>query len=385
MIEISHLTKRYGENTAIHDLNLTLEPGHVYGFLGPNGAGKSTTMNIIAGCLAATEGTVRINGHDIYEEPLAAKKCIGYLPEVPPLYGDMTPEEYLSFVARAKHIGHGEVFYQVQYVMDITGLMEVKDRLIENLSKGYRQRVGIAQAILGEPEIIILDEPTVGLDPKQKMDILDLIHALAAEHTVILSSHILSEISAVSDEIIIISHGRIVANGTPDELRASLGSGDVIEMELMGTHAQVLDYANAMTLAQEITITETDTSNHWLLRLTCPPQTDLRKDAYNLLKTSPLEMLRFTLEEMGLEQIYLDLTGTGAEHAMDTETQEQLDAASESMQRRKKDGKTHANENVPRTLEDLDDFDDPDHDTSAISSQDTPTPDTGDEEGGTQA
>ena len=276
MIEISHLTKRYGENTAIRDLNLTLETGHVYGFLGPNGAGKSTTMNIIAGCLAATEGTVRINGHDIYEEPLAAKKCIGYLPELPPLYPDMTPEEYLSFVARAKHIARGEVFYQVQYVMDITGLMDVKDRLIENLSKGYRQRVGIAQAILGEPEIIILDEPTVGLDPKQKMDILDLIHALSAEHTVILSSHILSEISAVSDELIIISRGRIVANGTPDELRTALGTGDVIEMELAATHQQVLDYANALTMAEEITVTETDTPNIWQLRIICPPHQDLR-------------------------------------------------------------------------------------------------------------
>lgn len=382
MIEISHLTKRYGENTAIRDLNLTLETGHVYGFLGPNGAGKSTTMNIIAGCLAATEGTVRINGHDIYEEPLAAKKCIGYLPELPPLYPDMTPEEYLSFVARAKHIARGEVFYQVQYVMDITGLMDVKDRLIENLSKGYRQRVGIAQAILGEPEIIILDEPTVGLDPKQKMDILDLIHALSAEHTVILSSHILSEISAVSDELIIISRGRIVANGTPDELRTALGTGDVIEMELAATHQQVLDYANALTMAEEITVTETDTPNVWQLRITCPPHTDLRKDAYDLLKTSPLELLSFTREEMGLEQIYLDLTGEESKTDTDIEETEEQPPQPAAEQNNRAD--THT---MPRTLEDLDDFDDlqgTDADTTASVQDDHNTFDTDDGKGGTQ-
>lgn len=382
MIEISHLTKRYGENTAIRDLNLTLETGHVYGFLGPNGAGKSTTMNIIAGCLAATEGTVRINGHDIYEEPLAAKKCIGYLPELPPLYPDMTPEEYLSFVARAKHIARGEVFYQVQYVMDITGLMDVKDRLIENLSKGYRQRVGIAQAILGEPEIIILDEPTVGLDPKQKMDILDLIHALSAEHTVILSSHILSEISAVSDELIIISRGRIVANGTPDELRTALGTGDVIEMELASTHQQVLDYANALTMAEEITVTETDTPNVWQLRITCPPHTDLRKDAYDLLKTSPLELLSFTREEMGLEQIYLDLTGE--ESKTDTDIEETEEQASQPTAEQNNRADTHT---MPRTLEDLDDFDDlqgTDADATASVQDVHNTFDTDDGKGGTQ-
>ncbi len=382
MIEISHLTKRYGENTAIRDLNLTLETGHVYGFLGPNGAGKSTTMNIIAGCLAATEGTVRINGHDIYEEPLAAKKCIGYLPELPPLYPDMTPEEYLSFVARAKHIARGEVFYQVQYVMDITGLMDVKDRLIENLSKGYRQRVGIAQAILGEPEIIILDEPTVGLDPKQKMDILDLIHALSAEHTVILSSHILSEISAVSDELIIISRGRIVANGTPDELRTALGTGDVIEMELAATHQQVLDYANALTMAEEITVTETDTPNVWQLRIICPPHTDLRKDAYDLLKTSPLELLSFTREEMGLEQIYLDLTGE--ESKTDTDIEETEEQASQPTTEQNNRADTHT---MPRTLEDLDDFDDlqgTDADATASVQDVHNTFDTDDGKGGTQ-
>ena len=294
----------------------------------------------------------------------------------------MTPEVYLSFVARAKHIARGEVFYQVQYVMDITGLMDVKDRLIENLSKGYRQRVGIAQAILGEPEIIILDEPTVGLDPKQKMDILDLIHALSAEHTVILSSHILSEISAVSDELIIISRGRIVANGTPDELRTALGTGDVIEMELAATHQQVLDYANALTMAEEITVTETDTPNVWQLRITCPPHTDLRKDAYDLLKTSPLELLSFTREEMGLEQIYLDLTGEESKTDTDIEETEEQPPQPAAEQNNRAD--THT---MPRTLEDLDDFDDlqgTDADTTASVQDVHNTFDTDDGKGGTQ-
>ena len=191
MIEISHLTKKYGANVAVNDLSLTLEPGNIYGFLGPNGAGKSTTMNIITGYIGASSGEVKINGYDINKNPEEAKKCIGYLPEIPPVYGDMKVLEYLKFVAE---------------------LHEMKDRLIRNLSKGYRQRVGLAQALLGMPEIIILDEPTVGLDPKQIIEIRDLIRSLKEKHTVILSSHILQEISAVCDHVFIISKGALVAS-----------------------------------------------------------------------------------------------------------------------------------------------------------------------------
>ena len=166
MIEVQHLTKRYGDNLAVNDLSFTVEKGKIYGFLGPNGAGKSTTMNIITGCLAATSGTVLINGHDIFEEPVEAKKCIGYLPELPPLYMDMTPAEYLKFVAQAKGIAREDMEYQLNYAMEKTQITAVQDRLIKNLSKGYRQRVGIAQALVGNPKVIIFDEPTVGLDPK---------------------------------------------------------------------------------------------------------------------------------------------------------------------------------------------------------------------------
>lgn len=196
MIEISHLVKKYGDHTAVDDLSLTVEPGRIYGFLGPNGAGKSTTMNIMTGYLGATSGTVKINGYDIFTQPEEAKKCIGYLPELPPLYMDMTVREYLNFVAELKKLDKKERKQLIDEAMETTKISELQTRLIRNLSKGYRQRVGFAQAILGYPEIIILDEPTVGLDPKQIIEIRELIRELGKKHTVILSSHILTEVSA---------------------------------------------------------------------------------------------------------------------------------------------------------------------------------------------
>ena len=218
MIEVKNLTKRYGEHTAIEDLSFTIEKGQIYGFLGPNGAGKSTTMNIMTGCLAATDGEVKVGGYDIFEEPMQAKRLIGYLPEQPPLYMDRTPREYLTFVARAKGISRGAMQDEIEHAMAVTQIQDVADRLIKNLSKGYKQRVGIAQAILGSPEVIILDEPTVGLDPRQIMEIRDLIQELGREHTVILSSHILSEVQAVCQTILIISKVRLVACDTPENL-----------------------------------------------------------------------------------------------------------------------------------------------------------------------
>lgn len=218
LIEVKHLTKRYGDTLAVDDLNFTIEKGRIYGFLGPNGAGKSTTMNMITGYLASTDGTVSINGHDILEDAEAARKSIGYLPELPPLYFDMTVEEYLVFAAELKKIAKADRKPEVNRVCAITKLDSVRGRLIKNLSKGYRQRVGLAQALLGSPEILILDEPTVGLDPKQILEIRDLIQELGKEHTVILSSHILSEISAVCDYVLILSHGKLVASDTLENL-----------------------------------------------------------------------------------------------------------------------------------------------------------------------
>ena len=216
MIEVEHLTKRYGSHTAVDDISFTVADGGIYGLLGPNGAGKSTTMNIITGYISATEGTVKIDGHDIAEEPAAAKVCIGYLPELPPLYQEMTVREYLLFVAELKGTRKkADRAAAVENAAARAGLQGMEQRLIRNLSKGYRQRVGIAAALLGTPKIIILDEPTVGLDPAQMIEIRSLIRDLGKTHTVILSSHILSEVQSVCDRVLIIAHGKLVAQGTP--------------------------------------------------------------------------------------------------------------------------------------------------------------------------
>lgn len=218
MIKVEHLTKCYGDHKAVDDLSFELEDGHVYGFLGPNGAGKSTTMNIMTGCLSSTEGSVTIDGFDIFENPKEAKRLIGYLPEIPPLYVDETVSEYLYFVARAKGVGKNALDDEIERVITLTGLEEYAFRLIKHLSKGYRQRVGIAAALLGNPKFIILDEPTVGLDPEQIIEIRNLIKSLGKEHVVILSSHILSEVKAVCEKVIIIAHGKLIAFDTPDKL-----------------------------------------------------------------------------------------------------------------------------------------------------------------------
>ena len=230
MIEVRNLTKRYGSHLAVDHLNFTVGEGKIYGFLGPNGAGKSTTMNIMTGYLGATEGQVLINGHDILKEPEEAKKNIGYLPELPPLYMEMTVAEYLKFAAELKKIPKNKREAQIKEVMRLTKLKEVENRLIQNLSKGYRQRVGLAQAMLGFPEIIILDEPTVGLDPKQIIEIRELIRRLAKNHTVILSSHILAEVREVCDYVMIIANGRMVASDTPENLELLMSGAGRIEI-----------------------------------------------------------------------------------------------------------------------------------------------------------
>lgn len=222
MIEVRNLVKKYGNHLAVDHLSFTVEQGQIYGFLGPNGAGKSTTMNIMTGYLGATEGEVLINGHDILQEPELAKRSIGYLPEIPPLYLDMTVTEYLLFAAELKKIHKHELKESVAEVIALARLEDVEHRLIKNLSKGYKQRVGLAQAMLGFPEIIILDEPTVGLDPKQIIEIRELIRELGKKHTVILSSHILAEVQEVCDHIMIISKGKLVANLNMNEVEASL-------------------------------------------------------------------------------------------------------------------------------------------------------------------
>ena len=256
MIEISHLVKKYGSHVAVDDLSLTVEPGKIYGFLGPNGAGKSTTMNIITGYLGATAGEVKINGYDILAQPEEAKKCVGYLPELPPLYTDMTVREYLEFVAELKKIEKGLRKQCITEAMETTKIQSVENRLIRNLSKGYRQRVGFAQAILGYPEIIILDEPTVGLDPKQIIEIRELIRELGKKHTVILSSHILTEISAVCDHIFILSKGKLVASDTTENLMRQMSGAQEIDLIVKGEKEQILAALEEIPQVEQCSVEE---------------------------------------------------------------------------------------------------------------------------------
>lgn len=241
MIEVKNLVKKYGNHKAVDDISFSLEPGRIYGFLGPNGAGKSTTMNIMTGYIGATRGEVVINGHNILDEPKKAKQCIGYLPELPPLYMDMTVIEYLRFVAELKEIPKKEIKNEVEKVCELIALEEVEYRLIKNLSKGFKQRVGLAGAVIGFPDIIILDEPMVGLDPKQIIEIRELIRKLSANHTIILSSHILAEIKEICDYVIIISKGKIVASDTPDNLEQGIYSNETIEIEVRTDSKEVAE------------------------------------------------------------------------------------------------------------------------------------------------
>ena len=231
LIEVKNLVKQYGTHLALDDLSFQVEDNEIFGFLGPNGAGKSTTMNIITGYLAPTSGTVSIDGHDIIEDPIGAKKLIGYLPELPPLYMDMTPKEYLKFVAEAKGVKKADMQAELDRVMEKTAITDVQNRLIKTLSKGYRQRVGMAEAIVGSPKVIIMDEPTVGLDPVQIIEFRNMIKELGKDHTVILSSHILAEISEICHKIMIIVKGKLVAIDTPENLAKKIG-GDADTMSL---------------------------------------------------------------------------------------------------------------------------------------------------------
>ena len=327
MIEIDHLTKRYGSHTALSDLSLTVEPGQIYGFLGPNGAGKSTTMNIMTGCLAATEGTVRIDGYDIFEEPAKAKALIGYLPEQPPVYPNMTPLEYLDFVARAKGVDRSARQSQLDRAMEVTQIQGVKDRLIKNLSKGYKQRVGIAQALLGEPHVIILDEPTVGLDPIQIIEIRDLIQALGEEHTVILSSHILSEVRAVCRQIMILSRGRLVASDTPDNLEKLFAGTATLELTIKGGEEAVR--AALAPFAEKLTC-QPEEEGRLRVCLESQPSDELSERVFYACAGANLPILRMDQKKVSLEDVFLELTAADPEQTEErTEPEGEIDEAEE--------------------------------------------------------
>lgn len=315
LIEVSHLTKRYGAHEAVSDLSFTIEKGRITGLLGPNGAGKSTTMNIITGCLGASEGSVRIDGHDVFEEPTQAKRMIGYLPEIPPLYTDMTPEEYLRFVLQAKGVRRSEWDAQLKSVMDRTKLWEVRRRLISSLSKGYRQRVGIAQALLGSPEVIILDEPTVGLDPAQIIEIRELIRELGRDHTIVLSSHILSEVQAVCDHIMIIAHGRLVASDTAENLTGLLTSGMSIGVEVRSDEQSVRALLADMEMIERMTC---QSGEEGTVRLTIIPRDnqDIREELFGVFARNSMPLMELHREKATLEDVFLELTqGDSAKEA----------------------------------------------------------------------
>lgn len=312
MIEVKHLTKFYGDHKAVDDLNFSVKDGTVCGFCGPNGAGKSTTMNIMTGCLSATSGSVTVGGFDIFEHPIEAKKLIGYLPEQPPLYMEETPREYLRFIAEAKKISAHSIRREINNILEETQLTEVADRLIKNLSKGYRQRVGIAQTLLGNPKVIILDEPTVGLDPIQVIEIRTLIKNLGKKHTVILSSHILSEVQQMCDEIIIIAGGQLLAYDTTENLEKMLQPRVTLEIQTDATREESESVLNGLDGIEKTEYRDED--NDLLgIRMETTPEYELEIRKALSLKFASIgrSILKNDIVKANLEEIFIELTSTG--------------------------------------------------------------------------
>ncbi len=329
MITVEHLTKYYGNHLAVDDISFEITEGHVYGFLGPNGAGKSTTMNIITGCLSATDGKVLIDGHDIFEEPDAAKRCIGYLPEHPPLYMNESAEDYLRFVGEAKGLRGLELSAQIREVIEKTGIENVKHRRISQLSKGYKQRVGIAQALLGNPKVIILDEPTVGLDPIQIIEIRELITELGKTHTVIFSSHILSEVQAICDQILMIAKGKLVAFGSADELQKQMSGDNEI---VLTTDALDTELREIVSGIEEITDITTDAAEPELtvahIRSNHENIYDLSAAVFRAFAVSGKLILEMTLKRSNLEDVFIELSEAAPAESM-AETVEESEEAEE--------------------------------------------------------
>lgn len=309
LIEINHLVKKYGEHVAVDDLTLTVEPGKIYGFLGPNGAGKSTTMNMITGYLGATSGEVKINGHDIFADPQEAKKCVGYLPEIPPLYTEMTVREYLDFVAELKGLDKKVRKTQTEEIMELTRTKEVSERLIRNLSKGYRQRVGFAQAIMGYPDVIILDEPTVGLDPKQIIEVRELMKELGKKHTVILSSHILTEISAVCDHVFILSKGKLVASDSTEHLLERMSGAQEIALLVKDKEQRMEELLKELPGVAEVSREPGEAAEEVLFHVTAERGEDIREALFHACAKEEIPVLEMHTETKSLEDVFLELTG----------------------------------------------------------------------------
>jgi len=308
VIEVSNLTRRYGRHTAVDKASFKIEQGEIVGFLGPNGAGKSTTMNILTGYLSATEGIVKIDGQDILEHPKEIKKKIGYLPENPPLYPDMTVSEYLSFAGEIKKIPPGVKKERMNRIMETVGIQDVSKRLIKNLSRGYKQRVGLAQAMIGDPKILILDEPTAGLDPKQILEIRDLIIELGKEHTVFLSSHILPEVSAVCRRVLIINSGRLVADDSPENLARRILGGNRILLRMDASEAAVSRALGGISPITKLEFRESPELGTVEIIAEAEKETDIRRDLSRALAAAGIPILMMRSLDLSLEDIFLNLT-----------------------------------------------------------------------------
>ncbi|MCR5178780.1 MAG: ATP-binding cassette domain-containing protein [Lachnospiraceae bacterium] len=330
MVEIKDIVKTYGDHKAVDHLSFTMEKGKIYGFLGPNGAGKSTTMNIMTGYIAASSGTVSIEGLDIVKEPEEAKKHIGYLPEIPPLYQDMTVLEYLNFAAELKLVPKSERKDQINDILKLTGLEDYSSRLIRNLSKGYKQRVGLAQALTGYPDVIILDEPTVGLDPLQILEMREIIRSLKDDHIVMISSHILSEVNEVCDEVMIISHGKLVAQGAPEELEHMIGKTVTMNITVIGEREAVSEALSGLESVKSTDMGET--ADDGSIKVTVEidagdrPENEIRADIAKSLAAAGLPVMSMSTQEHSLEEVFLELT-TSDNDAAETETAADSEAA----------------------------------------------------------
>ena len=314
MIEVKYLTKFYGDHKAVDNISFSVKDGTVCGFCGPNGAGKSTTMNIMTGCLSATEGTVTIGGYDIFEQPMEAKKLIGYLPEQPPLYLEETPREYLRFIAEAKKVPRDKLEDEIERVLEETQISDVADRLIKNLSKGYKQRVGIAQTLLGNPKVIILDEPTVGLDPIQVVEIRDLIKNLGKKHTVILSSHILSEVQQMCDEIIIIAKGKLIAYDTTENLEKLLQPKVMLEIQTDATQEESEEVLSAIEGIEKEEYSEEDGLLKVLITTVPDKELEIRKLLSRKFAAIDRAVLKNDKVKANLEEIFIELTNPESEN-----------------------------------------------------------------------
>ncbi len=308
MIEVKNLTKRYGQHCAVDNISFTLKEGEILGFLGPNGAGKSTTMNIITGYISATEGEVKVGDYDILDQPEKAKALIGYLPENPPVYGEMKVDEYLNFVADIKKVPPAERGKMIASIKESVRITDMSKRLIKNLSKGYKQRVGLAQAMIGRPQILVLDEPTVGLDPKQIIEIREVIKKLGKRHTIILSSHILPEVSAVCDRVMIINRGKIVASDTPERLSSNLTQGNKLIARIKGSQEEILQAFSSLQLVSEVKLDSSKEPGTLDVVITGMPDVDIREAVFQCMSNNKTPILMMKSLDLTLEEIFLQVT-----------------------------------------------------------------------------